>query len=322
MTIDLHSHYFPLRAVDLLPPGIADVTAGADGAYAITIAGHHLPLSRSLVDLDQQLVDLERQRLTARTLMVPPFTLLYELEPATGAQWARAINEAIAETVTAAPDKLVGFGTVPLQDVAAAVSELSWAIVEGGLGGIEIATSVNGGGLDSPDLDPFWARAEELQIPILIHPHYVSGASRMQDYHLRNLIGNPTETALAGAKLLFGGVLERFPALRLILSHGGGALPHVVGRLRQGAAVRPECRTRATDPLAGLQKLYYDTIVFDQQILRHVAASVGASQLVVGTDYPFDMAEDDPVEFVRTSGLPKEDVDLILNAGRRLVSDR
>jgi aminocarboxymuconate-semialdehyde decarboxylase len=320
MAIDLHSHYFPLSVAERLPSDLVQHTTGRDGAHALDIAGHHLPLSRHLVDLDQQLADLERQRLTARTLMVPPFTLLYELEARTGARWARAVNEAIAETAATDPDKLIGFATVPLQDVASAVTELSRAVDELGLRGVEIATSVNGDGLDNPGLDPFWTRAEELRIPILIHPHYVSGANRMQDYHLRNLVGNPTETALAGAKLLFGGVLERFPRLHIILSHGGGALPHIIGRLRQGAAVRPECRARAQDPIAGLGKLFYDTIVFDRQVLRHVMSIVGASQLVLGTDYPFDMSEDDPIAFVRDSGLAAAEVDQILNAGQRLIA--
>jgi aminocarboxymuconate-semialdehyde decarboxylase len=119
---------------------------------------------------------------------------------------------------------------------------------------------------------------------------------------------------------LFGGVLERFPEVRIILSHGGGALPHIIGRLRQGAAVRPECRTRAQDPIAGLGKLYYDTIVFDPQILRHIVSIVGASQVVLGTDYPFDMSEDDPIGFVRDSGLPAAEIDQILDAGRRLLA--
>lgn len=320
MAIDLHSHYFPLSAADRLPADLVQLAKHDDGSHALEIAGHHLPLSRHLVDLDQQVSDLARQQLSARALIVPPFTMLYELESALGARWARAINDAMAEAAATAPDKLIGFATAPLQDVPAAVAELSRAVNELGLRGVEIATSVNGDGLDNPDLDPFWARAEALHVPILIHPHYVTGTERMRDYHLRNLVGNPTETALAGAKLLFGGVLERFPDLRIILSHGGGALPHLVGRLRHGAAVRPEARSRAREPLTGLHKLYYDTIVFDPQILRHLSGIVGASQLVLGTDYPFDMADDDPIGFVRGSGLPAEEVELILDAGSRLLA--
>jgi hypothetical protein len=146
--------------------------------------------------------------------------------------------------------------------------------------------------------------------------------SIMKEYYLRNLIGNPTETAIAGARLLFSGVLERFPGLRIILSHGGGSLPHISGRLRHGFAVRPEARERARDPLAQLGRLFYDTIVFDPLILRHLVAVVGASQVVLGTDYPFDMGEEAPVAFVRQAGLAAPDCDAILNAADRIIRDK
>src|SRR5262249_36866373 len=129
----------------------------------------------------------------------------------------------------------------------------------------------------------------------------------------------PTETAIAGARLLFGGVLERYPGLRIILSHGGGSLAHISGRLQHGYAVRPEARERAQDPLGNLRRLYYDTIVFDPLILRNLVAIVGASQVVLGTDFPFDMGEETPVSFVRESGLPASEQEGILNAADRLL---
>ena len=141
----------------------------------------------------------------------------------------------------------------------------------------------------------------------------------MHDYHLQNLVGNPAETALAGARLLFGGVLERHPELRVILSHGGGALPYLAGRLRHGWEVRAECKVRATAPLDGLGRLYYDTIVFDPRALRYLVETVGASQVVLGTDYPFDMAEDRPLALVRESGLDPADADTILTNGAMIL---
>lgn len=319
MIIDLHSHYFPLSAVERLPSGSVAVSKQTDGSYRFEAGGHVFPLATGLIDLETQISDLQRRGLDQRTLMVPPFTVLYELPAAEGVRWSQALNDGIAEAVAAHPEALVGFATVPLQDVAAAVTELERARGELGLQGVEILTSINGVGLDTPELDPFWAAAEQLEVPILIHPHYVAGADRMGAYHLRNLVGNPAETALAGGRLLFGGVLERFPRLRIILSHGGGALPHLIGRLRQGFRVRPECQERAHDPIAALKRLYYDTVVFDATVLRHVVELVGAEQVVLGTDYPFDMSEDDPVGFVRGSGLSGATVDAILHAGDRLI---
>lgn len=320
MIIDLHNHYFPLDIIEHFPDDIASATTRADGNALLSVNGHTLPLDRRLFDVEQQLADMHAQGIDGKSLMVPPFTFLYELPSDIGTQWSVAINDGIAKTASNHPDVFFGFATLPLQDVAASIAELDRAIVTLGLAGVEIATSINELPLDDESLLPFWSRCQELRIPVLIHPHYVSGAERMSRYHLRNLIGNPAETSLAGATLLFGGVLERFPDLRIVLSHGGGALPHLIGRLRQGFAMRSECQVHSSDPVGQLSHLYYDTIVFDQEILRNVTNIVGTSQLVLGTDYPFDMSESGPVEFVRNSGLSDQSVGTILESASKLVS--
>jgi aminocarboxymuconate-semialdehyde decarboxylase len=319
MIVDLHSHYFPLDAVRGITDVAVEATERADGSVRFALAGQAMTLPAQLFNLEMQREDLRRQQLARRVLQAPPFTILYELPPATGVAWSRALNDGIAAAARSCPESFIGFATVPLQDVPAAVAELGRATGALGLRGVEILTSINGVGLDTPTLDPFWAEAERLDVPILIHPHYVAGVERLDGYYFRNLIGNPTETAVAGARLLFGGVLERFPGLRIILSHGGGSLSHISGRLRHGFAVRPEARERARDPLVHLGRLFYDTIVFDPLILRHLVESVGASQVVLGTDYPFDMGEEAPVAFVRQAGLAVPDCDAILNAADRLI---
>jgi aminocarboxymuconate-semialdehyde decarboxylase len=319
MIVDLHSHYFPLDAVRGMTDVAVEATEHADGSVHFTLGDQAMTLPTQLVDLEMQMDDLHRQQLARRVLQTPPFTILYELPPDTGVLWSRALNDGIAAAARSYPESFIGFATVPLQDVAAAVTELGRAMGELGLRGVEILTTINGIGLDTPTLDPFWAEAERLDVPILIHPHYVAGTERLDGYYLRNLIGNPTETAIAGARLLFGGVLERFPGLRIILSHGGGALPQISGRLRHGFAVRPEARERARDPLAQLNRLFYDTIVFDPLVLRHLVEVVGASQVVLGTDYPFDMGVEETVSFVRQAGLAAPDCDVILNAADRIL---
>ncbi len=277
-----------------------------------------LAISRELFDLDLQQTALRRQRLDRRTLIPPPYTILYELEGDAGIRWARVLNDGIAAAARTDPAAFVGFATVPLQQPVAAVDELQRAIGIG-LRGVEILTNVNGMGLDDPSLEPFWAAAETSDLPVLIHPHNVAGSERMDGFYLRNLIGNPIETALAGARILFSGVLERYPNLKLILSHGGGALPHLVGRLRHGHEVRPECRERAKDPIGHLSALYFDTVVFDPLILRHVVDLAGIDRIVPGTDFPFDMGETDPVGFVEQSGLSEHEIQTILQAGERLL---
>lgn len=321
MIVDLHSHYFPLDAVRRLLGRRVEVTEQPDGSSRVIAFGHELAIDAALPDLDRQRAELRRQGLDRRVLMVPPFAVLYELAPEDGAAWCRALNDGIATAAQSDPESFAGFATVPLQDPAAAVREAERAAGALGLLGVEILTSVSTVGIDTPMLDPFWAAVERLGLPVLMHPHYVSGAERMGDYYLRNLIGNPTETAQAGARLLFGGVLERFPGLKIVLSHGGGALPHLIGRLRHGFQVRPEARVRAAEPIVHLRRLYYDTVVFDPAVLRHVVEIAGPTQVVLGTDYPFDMAETDPVGFVRASGLPSDVIDTVLHAGDRLLPE-
>lgn len=319
MIIDLHSHYFPLDVLRTLTDGPAKILDESADNIRVSFAGATLTLEWDLFDPSRQIAALQRQRMDRRVLAPPPFTILYELPAQDGIAWARAVNDGIVETARAHPEAFIGFATVPLQDVNASVEELTRA-ASIGLQGVEILTNIHGSGLDDPHLDPFWSKVESLGFPILIHPHDVAGADRMSAYYLRNLVGNPVETALAGARLIFGGVIERHPKLNIILSHGGGALPHLIGRLRHGYEVRPEARERAEAPFAVLRRLFYDTIVFDPMILRHVIEVVGSSQVVLGTDYPFDMAEDDPVGFVQTAELDDAVAESILTSGERLIA--
>jgi aminocarboxymuconate-semialdehyde decarboxylase len=317
MIVDIHNHFLPVETVRSLPVDVR--FEERDGVtHFIDTRGHDFALSGELIDLDAQRAAMVRQRVDCRALVPPPFYLQYELPAEQGVLWARGINDGIAEAARSGARAFVGFGTVPLQDVNASIAELARATSELGLRGIEIATNINGVELDDPSLEPFWAALEQTGVPLLIHPHYVAGAKRMQAYHLRNLIGNPLETALAGARLIFGGVLKRHPDLVVILSHGGGALPGIAGRLEQGRRARTECPGEL--PFAEeLKSLYYDTIVFDQGALRQLVDAVGADRIVLGTDAPFDMSEADPVAFVKTAGLSDAQVATILANANNLI---
>ena len=322
MIVDLHSHYLPLGALHAEREGPVELT-GLDrvgGRVAVRVDGQSMVLPVSLVDPDAQVADARIAGIDRRALQPPPFTILYELAPDRGLAWSRLLNDEIAADAACYPDTLVGFASVPLQcGGAVAAAELARAAGLG-LAGVEILTSVQGRGLDAADLTEFWAAAAELAMPVVIHPHYVAGADRMADLHLRNLVGNPTETALAGARLLFSGLLQRFPDLAVVLCHGGGALPGIIGRLRHGFRTRSEFADGATDPDDGLSRLYLDTVVFDTDVLRELVGRVGPDHLVVGSDYPFDMAEPEPVRFVTESGLDPEDVQRVLATGERLLA--
>src|SRR6185312_12150845 len=318
MIIDMHSHYFPLdllRQQSTVPLDVQD----AGESYVVQLGAHSLGIDHDLVDLDRQRAANQSQRVDRRALMPPPFTILYELSPAEGLAWSKLLNDGTSQAARSDPDAFVGFATVPLQDPNAAVDELRRAVNELDLAGVEILTNIDGGGLDDSALEPFWSATEALRVPILIHPNNVAGAERMGAFYLRNLLGNPTETAQAGARLLFSGVLERHPDLKIILSHGGGSLPHLIGRMQHGFEVRPECREFSSDPISRMNRFYYDTVVFNPLILRHVIEIVGIDQLVLGTDFPFDMGETNPIDFISTAVLGDEGRDRILTAGERLL---
>src|SRR5690606_40733939 len=151
-------------------------------------------------------------------------------------------------------------------------------------------------------------------------PHYIAGADRLEGYYLRNLIGNPTDTAIAGARLILSGVLERHPGLKIILSRGGGALPGILGRILHGYNARPETKAKAHYPATNAGRIYYDTIVFEPRSLRFLVESFGASQIILGTDYPFDMGMEHPVDFVESAGLSDDDVATTLSNGEALLS--
>ena len=317
MVIDLHSHYIPVDAANAAEAGIRFTERDDDVQFESS--GQQMSLESALFDLDQQLVDLERQRLDKRILTIPPFCFQYELPADAGVRWSEYLNDGVAEAAGTNPEKFVGLATLPMQQPQAAIEELDRAVERLGLAGIEIGSNINGVELDSPELEPFWARVAAHGVPVLIHPHYIAGADRLGDYYLRNLIGNPMDTAIAGARLLLGGVLERYANLKIILSHGGGALPGILGRILHGYQVRPESRARAHDPEQLARRLYYDTIVFRPEALRYLVEMFGAEQIILGTDYPFDMSLEAPVEFVERSELTGDAVATILGNGRRLL---
>jgi aminocarboxymuconate-semialdehyde decarboxylase len=317
MIIDMHNHFFPAEAVRATAS--AEFGTRPDGTLTLVDpGGHATPLVSDLIDPDRQIASMRAQGIDRRTLVPPPFTLRYDLPVEAGIPWSRAVNDGIAEVAQSRPEAFIGFGTVPLQNPAAAVNELDRAVSELGLRGIEIATNIAGVELDDPGLAPFWSRLEAIGIPVLIHPHHVAGVERMGAFHLRNLIGNPVETALAASRLMFGGVLESYPGLKVILSHGGGALPGIAGRLEHARVVRsdvPGTRTIQDQ----MKQFYYDTIVFDPNHLQNLVSMVGADRVVIGTDAPFDMSEGNPVGFVTGSGLDEGSIKTILDNGARLL---
>lgn len=265
--------------------------AAGDGV-GVHIGDTWQTLPEALVDPDALFAAPEAEGIATRVVSLPPFLLRHDLDPDDGLAYSRAMNDGLAALAASSAGRIRVLATVPLQAPEAAADEIRRAVEVLGCEGAEIATNVAGVlELDHPALEPFWKASADLRALILIHPHDVAGAERMKGYHLRNLVGNPMETALAASRLLFAGVLQRHPELRVVLAHGGGALPWLLGRLDRGFRVRPECRDGETAPSQTARRFLYDTVVHSPEALRALIAWMGPTQIVLGTDYPFDMGD-------------------------------
>lgn len=269
-----------------------------------------------------RLGDMDRMGVDIQVLSVNLSHYCYWAEPARGLEMARLCNDRIAEMVDSAPDRFVGIATVPLQDVGRAVRELKRAVTKLGLRGVVISSNAEGRELGEPVFRRFWTAAVELDVPVYIHPAGFTQPERLKKHFLWNSLAQPLEEALAMSSLIYEGVLDDFPKLKICIAHGGGYLPYYAGRADKAFEVRPESRLHIDrKPSAYMRRFYYDTVVFNRDMLEFLVAKVGANRIVMGTDYPVYMAEADPVGFVmRSRRLSRETKEKILwrNAARML----
>ncbi|MDP3983418.1 MAG: amidohydrolase family protein [Acidimicrobiia bacterium] len=272
--------------------------------------------------LEERIADMDRMGVDIQAVAIAPYQTFYWAEPELGSKVSRIINDDLAEAVSRYPNRFVGLGTVPLQDTAAAVDELGRCMDQLGFRGLEIATNVQGEELSSPRLDPFWAAVEKRGAVIFIHPVGFTHPQRFTEHYFFNVIGHPIENTLAISNLIFGGVMERYPALKIVMAHGGGYLPAYAGRMDHAYHAREDVRHGLPKPPgAYLRQFHFDTMVFEPDQMSFLATKYGADHILLGTDYPYDMGETDPVGLVsRTPGLSDEDRKAICggNAARLL----
>ena len=277
-----------------------------------------------LSDIATRLKDMDRMGIDIQAISPAPAQYYYYADPVFGLELARDINDRIAEIVATHPMRFVGMGSVPLQDAKLAVKELERCVKKLGFRGIEIGTNVNG--IDLADkrlgLDKFFAKAQELDVVLFMHPMGFTHADRMTDYYFNNIIGNPLESTLAVSHLIFGGVLDRYPKLKFCVAHGGGYLAHYHARMDHGWKARPDAQvTLKKKPSSYLKKFYFDTITFDAGLLGSLIEKYGAKQVVLGSDYPYDMGDDNPIKLINSvAGLDDAAKKLIMggNAARLL----
>ncbi|WP_166351391.1 amidohydrolase family protein [Phytoactinopolyspora limicola] len=326
---DVHAHAIPDGLIHTLRrdgPSLGVEIVDTDRGTQVRVADGppSAPLDPLLSDLPARLAAMDRGGVDVQ--VVSPFIGLtaYSLPAEAGARYSRLFNELMASTAAQAPDRLRALATVPLQSGDLAARELTYAVEHLGMAGVEIGTSRPGGQVDDPDLEPFWAAANHLRCLVLIHP--MSGTSHHEPYFLGNLVANPAQTTLAAARLMFGGVLDRFPDLRICLVHGGGFLPYQAGRLEHGFATYGQ-RWGArldTSPAELIRRFSYDTVLHSPTALRALLDQVGADRVLVGTDYPFAMGDDDPAgTLAAVPALTSAQHDLIRrDNARRLLTPR
>jgi aminocarboxymuconate-semialdehyde decarboxylase len=272
--------------------------------------------ANKLSDIATRLKDMDRMGIDVQIVSPSPSQYYYYADADFGLELSRASNDRIAEIVASTPDRFAGMCTVPLQNPKMAVKELERCVKKLGMRGVEICTNVNG--IDLADkrlgLDKFFAKAEELGIVIFMHPMGFTHADRMTDHYFNNIIGNPLESTLAVSHLIFGGVLDRFPKLKFVVAHGGGYLAHYRARMDHGWKARPDSSTIIKKkPSSYLKKFYFDTITFDTGMLESLIDLYGAKHVLMGSDYPYDMADDTPVQSVQNvQSLNAADRQLIL----------
>lgn len=317
-TIDVHAHLLLPEVEETVAgrPGLVEakgLDARRNGPAALAVngpmVGARVP---GLTDVAVRLAAMDAAGVDVQLVSPSPSHYHYWAEPQLAEQVCRLANQSTAAHCAEAPDRLHGLGLVPLQHPGLAVTLLDHALDQR-LAGVEISSHAPGPGgtraveLSDPRLTPFWARAEETGALVFLHPFGCTLDERLDQWYLSNTVGQPTENAVALSHLIFSGVLDRHPGLKLIAAHGGGYLPTHIGRSDHAWRARPDARDCAREPSGYLKQLYFDSLVHDPHVLRELIRAAGPDRVLLGSDYPFDMGTEDPLGALRAADLPDAD---------------
>ncbi|MBA2933496.1 amidohydrolase [Sphingomonas sp. CGMCC 1.13654] len=304
-TIDVHCHIFV--------PEVQGIVAGSAGqrsdaaALLRTFGERSLAVNAAqletigpkLTTVEARLADMDAMGVDMQVISVSPTQYFYTVdEPDMAEAVVSSVNDRIAETVAGHPNRLSGFGTVSLQYPDRAAAQLDHAVRRLGLCGVEISTHVDGVDISDRRFDPFWSRADELGAVVFLHPWGTTVGDRLNRHYLGNTVGQPMETAIALSNLIFDGTLDRHPGVKIVAAHGGGYLPLYINRSDHAFAHRPEACGCALPPSAYLRRIWFDSLVYESDHLRRLIDVAGASQVVLGTDYPFDMGHYEPASLL------------------------
>lgn len=299
--IDLHTHILPESWPDLAERygygGFVQLEHTGPGCARMVLDGKPFRnVAENCWCPRARLADCDRDGVTLQALSTVPVMFSYWAKPGDAADLSRILNDHLAEVVAAHPGRFVGLGTIPMQAPDLAVEELRRCCVDLGLAGVQIGSHVNDWNLNAPELFPVFEAAAELGAAVFVHPWDMMGQDRMRRYWLPWLVGMPAETSLAICSVIFGGVLERLPSLKIAFAHGGGSFPTTIGRIRHGYDCRPDLVAidNPEPPDRYLDRLVLDSLVHDPRMLRYLLELFGADRIALGSDYPFPLGEAHP----------------------------
>ena len=327
-TIDIHTHVLADATITLLQKeiprlGLKLTPIDADSAELEVDDVRYRPFPRGGHDIARRFADMDAAEVDMHVLSVAPQTWAYDQEAACAAAIATIQNDEMARLAREYPDRFAGIAALPMQAPEKAAEELRRAVTKLGLHGAMIGSNICGRNLDDPRFEPLWTTAAELDALMLIHPGNVAGADRLRAYYLTNLIGNPLDTSIAAACLIFGGVLARHPKLNFMMVHGGGFIPYQGGRWVHGWQVRPEPKVHLKEsPEKYLDHFLYDTILHSKPSLEFLVRTAGAARVFLGSDYPYDMGTMECVRQVRALAIAPADRDMILGGHAATILNR
>lgn len=295
--IDVHSHYVPKGLIETIrdrPRAGASVLENGHGHVSFVLEGAppSRPLTPKLSDLEMRQEWMDEQGIDLQIVGTWADILGYWLDPATGVEWSQLLNDTLMEAIAGSPS-FASFASLPMQDPEAAAKVMAGALAAGFLG-VTIAARIEGLELDDRRLEPFWEAASDLEAIVFIHPGYAAGEHRTADYGLVNALGRGIDTTIAATRLLYAGIPSRFPGVRILLAHGGGALPFLLGRLGRNHQID----TSLSDPEEGFARLLFDSVVFDPAALCYLHEKSASGAIMLGSDYPFPIGDPEPMRVV------------------------
>jgi aminocarboxymuconate-semialdehyde decarboxylase len=328
--IDIHHHFVPEQVIEQgkrygKALGV-EVSEEKDGSIHFAFGGRRYGLQQGLTDVEPRLALMDKSRIAMAALDPSTNILGYDLRGEKAESWSQLYNQCVSEFLEKHPDRFTAMAAVPIQEPARAARILERAVTQLGFRGAYIATNVNHRYYESDEFDPFWAMAQDLDVLVFMHPENPAGTELMGSFGLRLVCGNPADTTLSLGMLIYSGVFDRFPKLKLCTCQGGGFFPYHVGRFdrefltgKQATrrADRPNAPRCKLMPSAYLKNLYFDTLVYDVETLEFLRRKVGAEHLMLGTDFPYVLGDWQGVEKIASLSCAEIEKSAILEGNAR-----